>query len=69
MISIPDPETASFRCSTMVANLECNIRTALVCGMVVAKRCVLKMWRSDSVPQFSKIIPKSLSCSASPPGF
>ena len=48
----PDPETALFGHSTTLENLDHNARTILVYGMVIAKRCILKLWKSDSAPQF-----------------
>lgn len=48
----PDPETALFGYSRALENRDRNLSTVIAYGMVIAKRCILKLWKSDSLPQF-----------------
>lgn len=48
----PDPITALSRCSNSLENLDYNLRTALTLCMMIAKRCFLKLWKSDLVSKF-----------------
>lgn len=48
----PDPETALFGYSNALECLGTDARTALVNGMMIAKRYILKLWKSDFVPRF-----------------
>ncbi len=57
----PDPETALLGHSNILKNLDCNIRIALIHGMMIAKRCILKLWKSDLAPKFETWLRELLS--------
>lgn len=50
MSKTENPETALLWYSTNVKNWSCSACTALVYGMIIGKRCILKLWKSDSAP-------------------
>lgn len=52
IIVTPDPETALQGHSKKKKKLDCNTRTALIHGMMIAKRCFLKHWKSNSASKF-----------------
>lgn len=49
----PDPETALFGYSSILEKMDKNIHSIVAYGMIIAKRCILKLWKSDSSPQFA----------------
>lgn len=52
IILTPDPDTALLGHSNMLRNLDCNVRTALSLCMIIAKRCILQLWKFDVAPKF-----------------
>lgn len=50
---VPEPESALLGYSITLDNLDRDLRSAIMYGMVIAKRCILKLWRSDESPQFA----------------
>lgn len=49
----PDPETALFGVSNILAKMKHDLCTIIVYGMIIAKRCILKEWKSDTPPHFT----------------
>ena len=57
----PDPETALLGHSNILKNLDGNICIVLTHGMLIAKRCILKLWKSDLVPTFETWLKELIS--------
>ena len=48
----PDPETAFLGISNTLDKMRRNVSTVVAYGMVRAKRCILRVWKSNSPPNF-----------------
>ena len=48
----PDPMIALFGVSPSLLKHRVSMQSTIMYGMVVAKKMILKLWKSDTVPQF-----------------
>ena len=48
----PDPETALLGISNTLDKMGRNVSTVVAYGIVIAKRCILRVWKSDLPPKF-----------------
>ncbi|XP_027881709.1 uncharacterized protein LOC114149798 [Xiphophorus couchianus] len=49
---VPDPQIALFGHSPSLRNCSISMQTTVVYGMVIAKKVILRLWKTDKVPQF-----------------
>lgn len=47
----PDPETALFGIFNSLDVMGRNVRTLVAYGMIIAKRCIMRLWKSDTAPK------------------
>ncbi len=48
----PDPETALFGFSLSLLNRSVSMQRTVKYGMIIARKVILKLWKSDTVRQF-----------------
>ncbi len=48
----PDPEIALFGYSISLLDHNVSVQSTIIYGMIIAKSVILKLWKSDTVPQF-----------------
>lgn len=48
----PDPMIALFGVSPSLLKHRVLVQSTIMYGMVIAKKMILKLWKSDTVPQF-----------------
>lgn len=48
----PDPEIALFGFSSSLQNHSLSLQRTIMYGMIIAKRVILNLWKSDTSPQF-----------------
>ena len=48
----PDPMIALFGVSPSLLKHKVSVQSTIMYGMVIAKKMILKLWKSDTVPQF-----------------